>query len=159
MLFTYVYTSLATEPSELNPDLVRILRASRRRNPGLGITGVLLYVDGIFAQCIEGPADVVAGLAHRIETDPAHGFIDVLRAQACSARCFADWDMGFHSPCRADDKRSMAKILRSRDRSAIMGLLHRVSEGALLREQTRGQGFGGYRPQQGYAGRSQAGFS
>lgn len=140
MLFTYVYTSMAVDPVQLNPDLPRILRASRSRNPTLGITGFLLYVDGIFAQCIEGPADAVAGLADRIERDPAHGFIDVVRAHACSGRRFADWDMGFHAPHRPDDKREMLKILRSRDRTDITQLLYRVRDATREVEQSAPQG-------------------
>lgn len=72
-----------------------ILRASRINNTSKGITGLLLYRDGSFAQFLEGPADAVDALYDKIERDPRHhGVIRVLR-QSVTKRDFREWTMAF----------------------------------------------------------------
>ena len=51
-----LYTSKSTQPMGTLA-LFNLLSEARKRNAELGITGHLLYVDGTFAQCIEGPAN------------------------------------------------------------------------------------------------------
>jgi len=76
-------------------EVKHILRASRRNNTGKGITGLLLYRDGSFAQFLEGPADLVDELYNKIERDTRHrGVIRVLR-QPVTKRDFKEWSMAF----------------------------------------------------------------
>jgi len=49
-----VYVSSATELFS-DTQLENLLLRSRQNNSTLGITGMLLYKDGNFMQCLEGP--------------------------------------------------------------------------------------------------------
>lgn len=94
-LIQVVYTSSARSRHMSNDEVRQILQASRRNNTGKGITGLLLYRDGSFAQFLEGPADAVDSLYDKIERDPRHhGVIRVLR-QAVTKRDFRQWSMAF----------------------------------------------------------------
>ena len=90
-----VYTSSARSRHMPIEEVRAILRASRVNNTSLGITGLLLYRDGSFAQFLEGPADAVDTLYDKIERDPRHhGVIRVLR-QPTTKRDFRQWSMAF----------------------------------------------------------------
>ncbi|CBQ67585.1 conserved hypothetical protein [Sporisorium reilianum SRZ2] len=94
-LIQVVYTSSARSRSLSLDEVKSILRASRLNNTSQGITGLLLYRDGSFAQFLEGPADAVDALYDKIERDPRHhGVIRVLR-QSVTKRDFREWSMGF----------------------------------------------------------------
>ena len=78
-----------------NEEVRSILRASRANNVSKGITGLLLYRDGSFAQFLEGPAHVVDELYDRIERDSRHhGVIRVVR-RSVEKRDFRQWSMAF----------------------------------------------------------------
>lgn len=127
MILRYIYTSVATHPHEVNPDLPRILRTSRRHNAEMGVTGFLVYGSGFFAQCLEGPGDAVAALADRIEQDPAHLGVEVLETSARKHRAFAGWDMGFYRPAQRGDLKGLDDTLRHADVGTVM---HILQEGA-----------------------------
>ncbi|ETS63445.1 hypothetical protein PaG_01729 [Moesziomyces aphidis] len=94
-LIQMVYTSSARSRHMSTDEVKSILRASRSNNSRLGITGLLLYRDGTFAQFLEGPADAVDALYDSIERDPRHhGVIRVLR-QHVTKRDFKQWSMAF----------------------------------------------------------------
>ncbi len=94
-LIQVVYTSSARS-RHMPPDEVKaILRCFAHQQYHMGITGLLLYRDGSFAQFLEGPADAVDSLYDRIERDPRHhGVIRVLR-QPVTKRDFRQWSMAF----------------------------------------------------------------
>ena len=77
LLFNLVYCSQASEGVE-NADVDTIIATSRRRNPVLGITGVLVFGGGVFFQWIEGPKAEVMGLVKLIEADPRHELFVIL---------------------------------------------------------------------------------
>ena len=76
-------------------DVLDILRASRRNNPTVGVTGALLYADGNFMQVLEGPAEAVDGVYRRVQRDPRHHGVLTLLDTAAAERAFPDWSMGF----------------------------------------------------------------
>jgi hypothetical protein len=60
-----------------------IIRAAHATNPGQGVSGALVCLDGWFAQIIEGPAMPLAATFAAIARDPRHAGIEVrLRAPA-----------------------------------------------------------------------------
>lgn len=130
MLIRYVYTSAATHPFDVNPHLPRILKASLRNNAELGVTGFLLYGNGMFAQCLEGSGDAVAGLAQRIEDDSAHGALRVLQIIACRERLFAGSSMGFHVPDTREDRLHVQDVLKSGDVAAVLEMLQHGAKAA-----------------------------
>jgi hypothetical protein len=76
-------------------ELVRLLEISRRNNTRDDIGGMLLYKDGNFMQCLEGPEDKVNALLRRVQKDPRHRGVLTLVKEQHVEREFPDWSMGF----------------------------------------------------------------
>ncbi len=74
--------------------LVSLLYTARDRNAAQGITGVLLYSNGLFLQCLEGPPENVDALYAKICLDPRHREIVVLQSIDTDERHFESWMMG-----------------------------------------------------------------
>ena len=92
-----IYSSRAVrEMSE--SDLEQILAVSRTRNTQAGVTGLLLYRDGIFLQCLEGDELVVRQTYARIQRDPRHNRLLHLIEERTDQRSFPDWAMEFRRP-------------------------------------------------------------
>lgn len=91
-LFRLVYTS-ARSP-ECDEDCIRdILSAAARNNPGLGITGLLIYTNTRFLQILEGPHDYVTNIYQKIEKDTRHGGSQMRYCELTTERHFANWHM------------------------------------------------------------------
>lgn len=76
-------------------DVHDILRASRRNNPPLGLTGVLVMADGYFLQALEGARSPVNALYARILLDRRHTDSAILSYRDIDRRDFGDWSMGY----------------------------------------------------------------
>lgn len=72
-----------------------ILRASRAHNAGMGVTGMLLYSNGVFVQVLEGEEAAVGKLLDKIQRDPRHADMHVLEKKEIQRRQYAEWSMGF----------------------------------------------------------------
>ena len=79
-------------------DLTDILSVARRRNPAERLTGMLIYHDQTILQFLEGPKDKVDACFARIERDPRHYGVAILRNDAADSRAFSNWSMGFVEP-------------------------------------------------------------
>lgn len=91
-----VYTSSARDRYLTREHLQTILNHSRHRNASKGITGLLLYRDGTFAQFLEGPIHHVEALFETIRQDERHrGVIVVLKRQGLQKRDFDGWRMAY----------------------------------------------------------------
>jgi hypothetical protein len=89
--------------SQTSPDLTAgelddILTTSRRNNAMLGITGLLLYIEGGFLQMLEGEERCVRELYTRIAEDRRHWNSRVMLDREMPVRTFAGWSMGFERP-------------------------------------------------------------
>lgn len=93
-LWAIVYVSTARQLLK-NEELEELLEKSNRKNPGIGITGILLYQDGNFMQLIEGPKSAAYMLYEKIQRDPLHLGIITLLEQPIEKRLFAKWAMKF----------------------------------------------------------------
>lgn len=92
-----VYCSIATRrPS--TPELEALLTRSRDANLRHGITGMLVYEDGVYLQVIEGPTEGIMRLKANIEADPRHHSFRQLHYADIAAREFGDWAMAFAAP-------------------------------------------------------------
>jgi hypothetical protein len=91
-----VYTSRETEPLG-TLSLFNLLNLSRQNNASRQITGHLLYADGVFTQCIEGPADAIDQLWQSLQRDTRHADLQVLSRGPVQERRFTDWSMAFSS--------------------------------------------------------------
>ncbi len=97
MPFRLVYSSEAAPNLDM-VDFAEMLVESRIRNTARGITGVLIFVEGVFLQILEGEKDNVLNLMDTIERDSRHRGIKVFHEQEMDERAFASWSMAYLSP-------------------------------------------------------------
>ena len=76
-------------------DIDDILNTARERNATLGVTGLLLEIDGSFLQVLEGEPEALHDLIRQIERDPRHTRMMRLLEREVPRRQFPDWAMGF----------------------------------------------------------------
>lgn len=89
-----VYVSVATHEMQ-DDELKTLLKYARIKNEKLGVSGLLLYRDGLFIQALEGEKDAVEGLFSRILKDTRHKNITKIYEKPVEHRSFPDWTMGF----------------------------------------------------------------
>ena len=70
-----------------------IVQAAKRRNPTMGITGVLILLNGKYLQIIEGEEANLRILMKDVEGDNRHENVSYLIDTKTSARGFKDWNM------------------------------------------------------------------
>lgn len=75
--------------------LFKLLTDSRLRNAEIQVTGHLLYFDGCFTQCIEGPSESIDTLWTALNSDPRHHDVELLARHQITSRRFAQWSMAF----------------------------------------------------------------
>lgn len=92
-LIQMVYASIPSGGIS-NDTLNEILNEARSFNHAYDVTGVLLYTETCFVQCLEGAWDVLEGLYARIERDPRHRDVRLLHCAPLDKRSYSDWDMG-----------------------------------------------------------------
>lgn len=100
-LLSLIYVSSAVKPFN-DAELEDLLVDARNFNKANALTGVLLYADGNFIQCLEGPADSVLRAYDRVRASRRHkGLIELSRASV-QQRSFASWEMGLSRPSKAE---------------------------------------------------------
>ncbi|MCP5141747.1 MAG: BLUF domain-containing protein [Gammaproteobacteria bacterium] len=104
-LIHMIYASQATRPFS-DDDLIALLGKARANNHRLGVTGMLLHVDGSFFQVLEGEADTVHALYEKIARDRDHDPIVKIIEEPIEERAFEEWQMGFFGATR----KQMAEI-------------------------------------------------
>ena len=112
-LWSIVYTSSATRPLS-DAELTELLVICQRLNERDGISGVLLYDDGNFMQCLEGPRDAVLATYARIRGSAQHHGIVQLVEEAIDRRSFNGWAMGLARPVKSEMLRLAAADWQSR---------------------------------------------
>jgi len=93
-MFRLVYASSAVKPFT-ERELEELLKKNRQKNGMAGITGMLLYKDGKFMQCLEGRKKVVCDLLAKIQADRRHRNMVILLREERVQREFEEWTMGF----------------------------------------------------------------
>lgn len=102
MLQRVLYVSRAA-PSLGLTDVYDIIRASHARNGGSEISGALLYLDGWFAQILEGPAGALNDAVDRILADPRHAAPELRVRSRALGRLFAGHAMALRYRGCVDD--------------------------------------------------------
>jgi hypothetical protein len=93
MLVRLTYASRANDG--VTPDaLTAILKRSRANNLDCGVTGVLVFSDGIFLQVLEGGRNAVSALYNHIAQDKRHRDVVLLGYEEIDERRFSGWAMG-----------------------------------------------------------------
>lgn len=101
MIHFITYISTAIEGLTLE-NVRDILSKSRKNNPQLGLTGLLLYVEGDFIQTLEGPKENIDTLYQTICLDPRHFQIMKILEGQTEERQFGSWAMTGRSLSQAD---------------------------------------------------------
>jgi hypothetical protein len=71
-------------------ELDRIYLRAKTVNARAGITGLLLFYEGVFLQALEGPAAGVMSLAERLRKDRRHSGMITLESQTIDQRAFPE---------------------------------------------------------------------
>lgn len=100
MTHQIIYSSESATPMQ-REDLEEILEHARRSNAQKGVTGALVYVDGVFLQILEGEAETVQNLMAAIGRDVRHETVTVLKNGEIPAPVFKDWTMAYVSATAA----------------------------------------------------------
>lgn len=103
-LETFVYCSRAAESVD-EAAVNRLIEFSQSRNAARGITGVLVFSNGVFFQWIEGPPVEVKGLIANLHGDTRHHDIVTLdQSVEKRERLYPHWEM---EHVEADDIREV----------------------------------------------------
>jgi len=87
-------------------DIDSILAASRRNNAKSDVTGLLLFVHGVFAQVLEGDPETVDAVYGKIAADPRHVDVEILSDKTVAERTFTEWSMAYLETTADDLARS-----------------------------------------------------
>ncbi len=96
-LLSIIYVSSAVNPFD-DTELEQLLVDARNFNSANSLTGVLLYADGNFLQCLEGPVDSVLRAYDRISASCRHKGLIELNRSSVQNRSFESWEMGLLRP-------------------------------------------------------------
>lgn len=122
-----VYVSSATRLPDAR-EVADLAAEAGRRNAAAGVTGMLLYMEGMFFQLLEGEPDAVAAIYARIAADRRHAGLIVMLDEETDRRLCPDWSMGHRfidptEPVRFDAFRLTGDALRrrlGRDRDGLI---------------------------------------
>ncbi len=79
--------------TDVRSQVTAIVAAAQRRNEHDGLTGALLFVDGLFIQALEGEASKLEAAFERICRDLRHRRIVLHEFSEAPERAFAGWAM------------------------------------------------------------------
>lgn len=119
-----IYASSATRSFQ-EPEILALLERARTKNAALGITGMLLFIEGSFFQVLEGAASAVDGLYATIGRDPRHDRVTQIIREPIAQRSFQEWSMGFASVGREE----AARLVGANDFFATASCLERINAG------------------------------
>lgn len=108
-----VYTS---QTRNIGPsDVQTILDQAREGNLRAGVTGVLIFNQNYFCQCLEGGREEVTKAFCRIASDPRHNHVSLVAVHDVDARDFPDWSMGYVSNRSADVDEPLRDFLPNKE--------------------------------------------
>ena len=93
-LISVSYISKATQDMGVLA-LMRLTDQAAQLNQRLGLSGVLFYENQHFGQILEGPRAEVMGLWEKIQRDPRHQQVRLLKMEEIKERSFPTWSMRF----------------------------------------------------------------
>ncbi|GAB2467910.1 hypothetical protein GCM10011375_30870 [Hymenobacter qilianensis] len=95
MLYQLCYVSRAVTPLSY-PELRALVAQARAYNAAHGITGILFYGEGNFAQVLEGEQAEVERLFDCIQHDARHYDVTVITRVTRPRRTYPQWGMAGH---------------------------------------------------------------
>ena len=105
---------ISTARQRISPEvLADILRTSRRNNPPVGVSGLLIVGGKRFLQALEGPDDAVLATYARISRDPRHFAVVQLAHDHITERQFPHWAMGAQAGTTPGQDATIAQVVQS----------------------------------------------
>ena len=92
-LYRLLYHSKASQKMK-DSEIFSIIEKAQENNKQLNVTGLLLYIDDGFIQCLEGEEEVVKDLYRKISNDDRHEQARVVLQGNIKERDFDSWNMG-----------------------------------------------------------------
>ncbi len=92
-LIQLVYTSYPDKLTE--KEINSILYQSRISNAEKGITGILLRIENLFLQILEGEEEIVCGLFQKIKNDRRHRHCIMFSKTSLQVRQFSKWALDY----------------------------------------------------------------
>jgi hypothetical protein len=92
--YQIVYSSHSTFPMQSDA-LEELLEHARSRNADQGISGALIYTEGVFLQILEGERANLEALMAKIRKDVRHQSVTVLREGEIAEAKFSSWKMAY----------------------------------------------------------------
>ncbi len=93
-LISISYLSKATQDMGVLA-LMRLTDQAAQLNQKLGLSGVLFYENQHFGQILEGPRAEVTKIWEKIQRDPRHQQVRLLKMEEIAERSFPAWSMRF----------------------------------------------------------------
>jgi len=93
-LVRLVYAS-TINPGITPTDIEGLLNKAKSHNASVDVTGLLLFNQNYFLQCLEGSRSRVNAIYHQILNDHRHSKIILLDYREVSEREFGEWSMGY----------------------------------------------------------------
>ena len=103
LLYISEISDFANQPNEL----LSIGRKSRYNNLKKEITGILIKIDNVFIQLLEGNERAVTELFDKISKDSRHKNLSILVSNAVHERCCQKWEMAI---LNLDNKKTLEQI-------------------------------------------------
>lgn len=94
MLVRLIYISYANSVMS-DEEIQGILEKSKINNASKNITGMLMYSERYFFQCLEGERRVVNQTYLKISADPRHARCVLIDFSQVDSRLFPSWEMNF----------------------------------------------------------------
>jgi hypothetical protein len=137
-LFRIIYFSRACAVTER--DIETMLDAARARNESCGITGCLVFGDGLFLQALEGRRHKVNAVYQSITADHRHQGCILIQAGVIDARAFPSWPMVYCDIAQApplEIRRFMPDVVfdpASMTAATALGFLQSCAEAVLSQQ-------------------------
>ncbi|MEH0759927.1 BLUF domain-containing protein [Vibrio sp. 16] len=93
-LVRLIYASTVCDNLTQN-DIEELLSISKKNNASVGVTGLLLFSQDYFLQCLEGSRSQVNAIYQHILNDRRHKKVILLEYTEVAEREFGEWSMGY----------------------------------------------------------------
>jgi hypothetical protein len=115
-LYRLFYRSRQTPAvvADLDFQVQQIITAAIPRNRAVGLTGLLLTIQGNFIQALEGNVEAVRATYARISMDPRHRDLHIISQGPADRRLFGEWNMCARSLANSD--RAILDVLDAKQR-------------------------------------------
>ncbi|MGL4577058.1 MAG: BLUF domain-containing protein [Burkholderiaceae bacterium] len=94
MLMRLIYASTAVDGVDMN-EFKRILDTAQKNNTNSDLTGMLCFNSKIFLQALEGSREAINTLYGKLNKDPRHYGLTLIKYEPIQERHWPDWSMAF----------------------------------------------------------------